>query len=184
MAGDRYSITDQTEMHFTTFTVVDWIGVFIRLSYKNVIAERLNYCIENKGLEVFGWCLMTSHLHLLIRAKEGFVLSHIIRDFKKHTAKTIIDKIKNEPESRREWLLHKLEWAGKFDARITQYKFWQESNHAIIIYNHNPAMMQQKLNYIHQNPVQEGNVELAEEYLFSSARDYAGKKGLVKTTLI
>jgi REP element-mobilizing transposase RayT len=184
MAGDRYSITDQTEMHFITFTVVDWIDVFIRLSYKNVITESLNFCIENKGLEVFGWCLMTSHLHLLVRAKDGFVLSHIIRDFKKHTAKTIIDKIKNEPESRREWLLHKFEWAGKFDARITQYKFWQESNHAIIIYNHNPAMMLQKLNYIHQNPMQEGIVETAEEYLFSSARDYAGKKGLVKITLI
>ena len=184
MAGDRYSITDQNETHFVTFTLVDWVDVFVRLNYKNVVVESLNYCIANKGLEVFGWCLMTSHLHLLIRAKQGFELSHIIRDFKKHTANTILDKIKNEPESRREWLLHKFEWAGKFDARITKYKFWQESNHAIIIYNHNPTMMQQKLNYIHQNPVEEGWVENAEVYLFSSARDYAGIKGLVKIVLI
>ena len=83
MSGDRYFIQDQNGTYFLTFTMVDWLDVFIRENYKQIIAHDLNYCIEHKGLEVFCWCLMTSHIHLIVRAKEGFQLSAIIRDFKK-----------------------------------------------------------------------------------------------------
>lgn len=180
MAGDSYSITDQNEMHFTTFTVVDWMDVFIRHRYKLIVVEGLNYCIKNKGLEVYAWCLMTSHMHLIIRAKEGYQLSNIIRDFKKNIATKIILSIEKAPESRREWMLERMINAGKKDARITKFKFFQESNHSVILYNHSPNIFDQKLDYIHNNPVEEGIVEYPEEYLFSSARDYAGKKGLVE----
>ena len=79
--------------------------MFTRKEYKVVIADSLNYCIENKGLEVFAWCLMSNHIHLVCRAKEGFRISDIIRDFKKFTAKIILKMIEKEPESRKEWLI-------------------------------------------------------------------------------
>ena len=179
MSGDRYIIGDQNAAYFVTFTVVDWVDVFTRIRYKNIIIDNLNFCIQNKGLIVYGWCLMTNHLHAVVRAKEGFEISGIIRDYKKHTSKVIVESINSEPESRREWMLHRFEWAGKSDKRITNFKFWQESNHAIFLDEHSSAKFDQKLNYTHQNPVRAGIVELPSEYLYSSARDYAGKKGLV-----
>lgn len=105
MSGDRYFITDQNAIYFVTFTVVDWLDVFIRESYRHQIVSDLNYCISHKGLEVYSWCLMTSHLHLIIRAQEGYRVSDIIRDLKKHSSKAIVEKIRTEPESRREYLL-------------------------------------------------------------------------------
>ncbi len=179
MSGDRYKISDQQGMHFVTFTVVGWLDVFIRKSYKDIIVESLNFCIKEKGLKVHCWCLMTSHLHLIISAKESNKLSEIIRDFKKHTAKTIIKEIEKGVESRREWLLWYFIREGKKDKRITKYKFWKEDNHAIYLHPSETKIIDQKMNYIHQNPVLEGIVDIEEEYLYSSARDYADKKGLV-----
>ncbi len=183
MSGDRYKIVEQNEAHFVTFTVVDWVDIFTRRTYKEIIVNNLNYCIEHKGLDVLAWCLMSNHLHAILVARKGFELSGIIRDYKKHTSKSIVKSIQSEPESRRDWMLHRFEWAGKHDNRITEYKFWQESNHAIQLSPHFPEVFKQKLNYIHENPVRSGIVDYAEDYLYSSARDYAGKKGLINIVL-
>ncbi|MFV0269336.1 MAG: transposase, partial [Draconibacterium sp.] len=108
---------------------------------------------------------------------DGFRISEIIRDFKKFTAKAVM-KIMNEiPESRKEWLMYRFEFAGKFDSRITKYKFWQETNHAVLL--DNTKMIDQRINYVLKNPVRALIVSEPHEYLFSSARDYAGEKGYV-----
>ena len=120
---------------------------------------------------------MSNHLHLVCRANERFKLSDIIRDFKKFTSKSILKLITDIPESRREWLLYRFEHAGKFDNRIQKYKFWQETNHAILLDNN--TMIDQRINYTHENPVRAMIVSEPHEYLYSSARDYAGEKGFV-----
>jgi putative transposase len=94
MSSENYIIQDQNAVYFLTFPVVDWVDIFTRPIYKTIIVDSLNYCIENKGLTVHAWCLMTNHLHLIARAIEGYRLSDIIRDFKKFTAKKIIAAIK------------------------------------------------------------------------------------------
>ena len=151
MSADNYFITDQNAPYFLTFTIEDWIDVFTRKEHKVIIADSLNYCIENKGLEVFAWCLMPNHLHLVARAKESYRISDIIRDFKKFTAKAILKMIEKEPESRKEWMLYRFRYAGKFDNRIKKYKFWQESNHAILL--DQTSLIEQRINYTHENPV-------------------------------
>lgn len=78
MSGDRYAIKDQQKMYFITFTVVGWIDVFVRMRYKEIIVNSLNYCVNEKGLQVYAWCLMTSHLHLIISAKDGYKLSVVL----------------------------------------------------------------------------------------------------------
>lgn len=181
MPADNYFINDQNAVYFLTFTVVDWVDVFTRKEYKIVVAESLNYCIANKGLEVYAWCLMSNHLHLVCRATENYRISDIIRDFKKFTAKTILEIIETEPESRRDWMLYRFEFAGKFDNRISKYRFWQDTNHAILL-DHN-ELIDQKINYIHQNPVRAMIVERPEEYIYSSARNYSGEKGIVAIQL-
>jgi REP element-mobilizing transposase RayT len=88
-----YAIDDPDGIYFVTFATVYWIDVFTRKRYKDMIVESLKFCQEKKGLELFAWCLMTNHIHLIIRAKEGFNLSDILRDFKKFTASQIIGQI-------------------------------------------------------------------------------------------
>jgi putative transposase len=184
MSGDKYLITDQNACYYLTFTVVDWVDVFTRDVYKQVITDSLNFCIAQKGLNVFCWCLMTNHLHLIAEAREPYRLSYIIRDFKKFTAYTILRNIEDEGESRRDWMLYRFEFTGKFRSNIEKYHFWQAGNHAIYLDPHKPGMTSQKLNYIHDNPVRAGIVENAEDYLYSSAKDYCGRKGLVNVEFI
>ncbi|MFM8916415.1 MAG: transposase, partial [Bacteroidota bacterium] len=89
MSGDRYFIRDQNALYFITPTIVNWLDVFVRHEYKHAIVDSLNYCVENKGLNIYAWCLMTSHLHLVASARDGFQMSDILRDFKKFTANKI-----------------------------------------------------------------------------------------------
>jgi REP element-mobilizing transposase RayT len=182
MSGDRYLITDQNGLYFITCTVVHWVDVFTRPEYKLEIVKSLKFCQENKGLIIYAWCLMTNHVHLICSAREGHRISDIIRDFKKFTAKSLLSLVEGEGESRRDWMLYRFEYAGKFDKRITKYKFWRESNHAV--YLETNEMMQQRLDYIHENPVKAMIVENPEEYLFSSARNYAGLDGLLDVEFI
>jgi REP element-mobilizing transposase RayT len=182
MASDQYFIRNQNEIHFLTMTVVDWVDVFTRKEHKLRITDSLRYCQQQKGLIIYGWCLMSNHLHLLAAANEGFHLSDILRDFKKFTSKQIVAGIQLEIESRREWMLYRFQYAGKFTTNVKEYKFWQVGNHAEECFSHNFA--KEKLNYIHQNPVRSLIVDEPEQYLFSSARDYAGFKGMLEIEFI
>ena len=184
MLGDRYIITDQNALYFLTFTVIDWVDVFTRKEYKQILTNSMNYCIKEKGLIIYGWVIMSNHIHIICRAKEGYHLSEIVRDFKKFTAKTILKEIETGYESRKEWLLKKFEYAGRRLKRITKYKFWKDSNHAILLEPFDSKMIDQKISYVHDNPVRAMLIENPEDYIFSSARDYCGKQGLVKIELI
>jgi putative transposase len=176
--GFKYTInTDGT--YFLTFATIDWVDVFTRKELAYVVVDSLKYCQKEKGLQIFAWCLMSNHLHLLVSAGLNGDLSAIMRDFKKFTSKKIIDVIKEIPESRREWMLDRFEFAGRYDKKITNYKFWQDGLHPIEIYS--PKFIQQKLNYIHENPVKAGLVWEAWHYQYSSAIDYYEKgKGLIE----
>ena len=176
--SDKYKITAQNECYFLTITVVDWVNVFTRKPYKQSIIDSLRYCQQQKGLEIYAFCLMTNHLHLIARATGKQGMSEILRDFKKFTAKAIIRLIKEENDSRQKWLIDRFAFAGKYLNRIKNFKFWQDGNHAEVIYT--PAFFYQKLDYIHNNPVREMIVEHPEDYLFSSARNYAGLDNVLK----
>lgn len=179
--GFHYRI-NEGKAHFITMTVVDWIDVFTRKNHKMAIVDSLKYCQQHKGLELYSWCLMPSHLHLIISAADDKKLSDILRDFKKFTSKELIRLIQEESESRREWMLDKFEFAGRYNPKIKDYKFWQDGNHPVELYS--PAFTKQKLDYIHNNPVEEMFVSEPQEYLFSSARNYADMDGLINVILI
>ena len=86
----KYKATTTDEAYFITITTVGWIDIFTRLNQKYVITNALKHCQEKKGLEIYGYCLMSSHLHLLCKGTGGFILSDIMRDFKKFTSKQIV----------------------------------------------------------------------------------------------
>ncbi|MEO1653807.1 MAG: transposase [Bacteroidota bacterium] len=181
--AEAYKITDQEGLYFLTFTTVDWVDVFTNKQHKLKIVDSLKHCQRHKGLIVYAYCLMSHHLHLIAQAQPGHRLSDIIRDFKKFTAKAIIASIEQEPESRRDCLLYRFAFAGKYQQRIKDYKLWQDGYHAKALLSN--AFMQQKLDYIHQNPVEALIVDRPEDYLFSSARNYAGLAGtMLEVSLI
>ena len=128
-------------------------------------------------MNIYAYCLMDSHLHMIISAKEGFNISNILRDFKKFTSKGIVKNIKEIYESRKDWMLYRYENAGKYLTRIKEYKFWQDGNMAKELTS--PEFTMQKLNYIHYNTVEAMIVREPEHYLFSFATDYAEGKGLI-----
>ena len=169
-------------VYFITLTIVDWLDIFTRPAYKHIIVDSLNYCIANKGLNAYCWCLMSNHMHMIVSATEGNNLSDILRDFKKFTSKDLIRTIKEIPESRRDWLLNLFWYAGKNDKKIKYYKVWQEGNDAKEI--HSTDFLNQKLEYIHNNPVRAEMVVSPEDYLYSSAKDYSGEKGLVNIEFV
>jgi hypothetical protein len=108
---------------------------------------------------------------MIVRASEGYNLSDIIRDFKRHTSKNIVKQIQEEPESRREWMLECFKRAARKHPKGGEYKFWQDGFHPVELYS--SSFTQQKLKYIHDNPVKEMLVQNPWEYQFSSARNYA-----------
>lgn len=168
--------------YFITLTVIDWVDIFTRLSYKQIIVDSLTYCQANKGLIIYAWVLMTNHVHLLVSTKEEHELSDIIRDFKKHTNKKLIEQIITEKESRRHWLLDRFEFAARGDNKHKNYKLWQEGYEPKELLT--PDFIDQKLDYIHKNPVLSGIVLNPWDYLHSSASDYIGQQGLIKVDLI
>jgi len=148
-----------------------------------IILESLEYCQQNKGLIIYAWVLMSNHLHAIVGSNSQERVSDIWRDFKKYTSKKIIETIKTEiSESRSEWMLNRFEYSGKNDKKIKNYRFWQEGNDAQGIYLND--YFEQKLNYIHENPVKAELVNRAEDYRYSSAIDYAGGTGLLKVEIV
>ena len=182
MSSENYIIHDQNAVHFLTFTTIDWIDIFTRASYKIEIINSLEYCQKHKGLRLFAYCLMTNHLHLGCKVDRPFTLSAFVRDFKKFTAKAILKKMWEERESRRSWILEQLRFAGKTDKRITNYKFWQEGCHPIELTSN--EMINQRINYTHENPVRAMIVEKAEDYIMSSARNYSSLESMLEVEVI
>jgi putative transposase len=180
MSGDRYKIRDQHAIYFLTLTIVDWVDLFSRKEYCLIAVDSLNYCIKEKGLEIFSYVIMSSHIHMVCRVSEPYKLSEVLRDFKKHTSKAFSKAIQEISESRRNWLLDKFSFEAQRIGRARNYKIWRDDNHALEIGEY--VDIEQKINYIHNNPVQAMIVENAEDYVFSSARDYADNKGFVTIT--
>ncbi len=181
MSGDSYKIEDQHATYYITYTVVYWVDLFTRLNYKQTIIESLQYCIKNKGLKLNAWVIMSNHIHFIGRCDPPHTMSDFLRDFKKFTSKQFIKSIESSEESRRNWLLDKFAFEAKRTNRAENYKIWKDSNHPIDLALVDPL---QKIDYIHNNPVRAGIVYNPEDYVFSSATDYAGGKGLLEVELV
>lgn len=171
------------DVYFITSTVVDWVDIFTRPRYKQIIIDSLKYCQENKGLVIFAWVLMTNHLHMIVRSKSENTVADIVRDFKKFTSKKILSTLlADEHESRKEWMLNRFEYNGRNDKKIKNYRFWREDYHPELLYSLD--FFRQKLNYVHMNPVRQEIVEHPEDYVYSSASCYAGDKGLLDVEVV
>jgi putative transposase len=153
------------KLYFITLTVVGWMDVFNRKEYTEELIPNIKFCREKKGLQVYCYVIMSSHLHM-IAASENTKLGDILRDLKSYTAGRIFDLIDNHSgESRKEWLQYLFKYFG--NGKGQERQFWFHTNHPIELYS--PKVISQKADYIHNNPVKAGIVTQPEHYYYSSA---------------
>ncbi len=174
--SEKYKVGEGHIPHFITCTVVNWIDVFTRREYKDIVVDSLKYCCGHKGMRLHAFCIMSNHIHLIVSSLDQ-KLNEIIRDFKKFTSKEIVAYLQKEQESRKDWILPMLKEAADRTKRGKIFRLWQDGFHPIEL--NTPSLQDQKLEYVHDNPVKAGIVWLPEEYVYSSASNYAGRDSVI-----
>jgi len=179
----KYKFRNPEGIYFVSFAVVNWLDVFTRNIYREILCESFSFCQVKKGLNIYAYVIMPNHVHMIMSRTGEIQPESIMRDLKKFTSNEIIHSIINNPrESRKEWMLKMFEEEGKNNSNNTKYQFWQQDNHPIELVTN--EMQNQRLNYVHNNPVEAGFVHRPEDYPWSSAQDYAGINGPVKVLLL
>jgi putative transposase len=173
--SDKYK-TEADKLYYATITLVGWIDVFTRKEYVYELIKNIKYCQENKGLDLYAYVIMSNHLHLIARSSE-VPLNILLGNFKSYTSKKLVEMIDtNFGESRKEWMMRLFNYYGKGNSQNQEYQFWQNGNHPIGLWN--PKVIQQKIDYLHNNPVKQGIVARPEDYLYSSANEFSEIKVL------
>jgi REP element-mobilizing transposase RayT len=161
----RYLIHHPDRAHFVTSTIVEWLPVFTSPACCDILVNSLQHCREHKNLKIYAWVIMDNHFHAILAAPD---LSAILRDLKSFTAHEILKQLSEE---RREWLLDRLHYR-RAAHKPTEHQVWQEGSHPQVI--HDDAVMRQKLEYLHNNPVKRGWVAAPEHWRYSSAHEWLG----------
>jgi len=182
--SSKYKFVEKDGVYFTTSTLVGWVDLFTRDIYRNIILDSLRYCQKNQRLQIHAWVMMTNHIHLICSINNGGDLGQVLRNFKSYTAMKLIDAIiNNSQESRRDWILDLFEKHGKANNSNYKFQVWQHENHPFLL--DSEFIYNQKLNYIHHNPVVAGFVSEPSHWLFSSANEYInGFKGLLELEIL
>jgi putative transposase len=153
---------------FFTATILYWKKLLLPDKYKQIIVESLRFLVENKRVKVYGFVIMPNHLHLLWKMEEPYHREDVQRDFLKFTAQQIrFDLQKNHPKV--------LEYF-RVNAKDRQYQIWERN--PLSIYCYSQEVTEQKLKYIHNNPLQEKwqLASVPEEYIYSSGQFYFENK--------
>ena len=179
----NYKFHNPEGLYFVSFAVVYWLDVFTRNEYKDILLQSLSYCQKEKGMEIAAWCIMTNHVHLVFRSVKGEHPSLLLGDFKRFTSKSVVKAIQDNPrESRREFLLEQFGKAAAKSSNVKEHQFWRHDNKPIELWSN--KVIWEKISYVHNNPVEAGLVYRAEDYVYSSAADYADQKGLLEDVVV
>ncbi|WP_316785932.1 REP-associated tyrosine transposase [Pedobacter frigiditerrae] len=173
----KYKFHNKEGLYFVSFATVNWIDVFVRPLYCDILVDSLNYSKPNLGLELYCWCIMPSHVHLIFRAKDNNP-DKILGRIKEYTSKQLVKAIReNGQESRKEWMLWMFERAGSKSSNVKGMQFWQHNNQPIELWS--AEVIEQKADYLHNNPVVSGFISEPWHWKYSSAIDYSGGKGMI-----
>lgn len=172
----KYKFNDIEAAYFITLTVVDWIDVFTRNIYRDILLDSFNFCQGKQGLQIHAWVLMPNHFHMICSFINNANPGMVIKNIKSFTAMKLIDAIINNPqESRKKWMLDLFEKNGlnnksNFSPDNYRDQFWEHENHPILL--DSEIKFRQRFKYLHENPVRAGFVIEPQDWLYSSAIDY------------
>ncbi len=164
---------DANELYFVTFTIVEWIPVFFKTKYCDIFVSNLEFYRKEQGLKVHFLVIMPEHVHLILSSESK--LGRIIHNLKSYTAKELLQDLKHD---KRRWILNLLKHYKKPHKTGSKYQVWQEGSHPEMIISND--MLNQKINYIHFNPVKAGFVISPEHWTYSSAGFYDGHDSIMK----
>lgn len=160
---ERYRIVEGVGFYYVTFTVVEWLPVFIDEAACRIITDSLNFCIQQKCLRVNTYVIMPTHLHATLFDAEFDAgrLKHTLDDMRKFTGRQLLDhSVRHLPKCFTEEF-------QKHAGEDRQRRFWQPTRHPIGITSE--GFWKQKVDYLHYNPCRKGLVFQPEEWRFSSA---------------
>jgi putative transposase len=176
MTRSRYHfLEDDAAPYFITTTTVGWLPLFANPEIAAQIINSLKYLISKGRINLIAYVIMENHVHLVASAKD---ISGEIAKFKSYTARCCIDYYLS---TQRKSVLTLLSEHKQDHKSGRDFQFWQEGSHPQRIISDD--MLQQKIDYIHQNPVKRGYVDLPEHWRYSSAKDYLGQPGLLPICL-
>ena len=177
----KHKVHDSMKPYFITMTISSWIELFKDHNIAIIIIESLRYCQKVKGLEIYAYCIMPSHIHMVCRATKESLLSYIIRDFKKFTSKKITKYLNDNADTRNLHILAVFSSQRNKKKSDQNYSVWQEGFQPIELTSN--YFIDQKINYIHANPVTAGFVKRPQDYKLSSARNYAEMESLIEVVV-
>jgi REP element-mobilizing transposase RayT len=180
--SEKYKTAETEKPYFVTFTITEWIKVLQDDSTKMIIVDAIKYYQKNRGLIINAYCIMPNHVHIIAQSNGDETLSAVLRDLKKYTSKAIAKKLEIENSDEGNKALNVFIDTGKKLKRIKKYKVWQDGNRPMVLYSN--KFIWQKLEYIHNNPVEYGLADVVEDYLFSSARNYAEMDSVLDVELL
>jgi REP element-mobilizing transposase RayT len=160
----RYRVHSPERAHFITSTTVAWLPVFTTARRCDILLDSLAYCREHKALKLYAWVVLDNHFHAIVSAVD---LPQVVADLKRHTTKRILAQLEEE---RAEWLLNQLAYQRAKHKSESTPQLWQEGYHPQSIPT--DAIMLQKLEYVHMNPVHRGLVAAPEHWRYSSAHEW------------
>ena len=172
MGRSRYKIYEPSAIHFLTSTIINWIPVFTRQETTQIIFDSFSYLEKECNVKLYGYVILENHLHWIAQANN---LPKEIHRFKSYTAKMLIRYFE---QHKIEKILKQFAFCKKNYKTDRTYQVWEEGSHPQLIQNE--EMLRQKLDYIHYNPVKRGYVDEPTDWRYSSARNYAGKVGLIE----
>ena len=147
---------------FVTMTIFQWRYLLKPVKYKRIIVDSLSFLVQNKRVVIYGFVIMDNHLHLIWQISSEHKQENVRRDFLKFTAQKIkFDLQENHPNVLKQF---------KVDLKDREYQFWKRSSLSIDLFS--KRVFEQKLDYIHNNPVKAGLCNLPEQYFYSSAAYY------------
>ena len=171
MGRSRYKVYEPTHPHFITCTVLHWIPLFTRPESVNILFESFRHLQQHDNFKLFAYVILENHLHLVAASDD---ISQSIKKFKSYTAKALLELLHG---SKAKTILDQLAFYKKAHKTKTSYQVWQEGSAFKLIQSE--AMMIERINYIHNNPLKRGYVDEAAHWRYSSARNYENKEGLI-----
>ena len=169
----RYRFNETHRSHFITGTIVEWLPVFATSACADLLVASFLHCREHRGLQIYAWVILDTHFHAIVSGPD---LADTITALKRHTARVLLEQLRAEG---RDWLLNQLGYYKAAHKVASRHQVWQEGVHPQSISS--DAMMEQKLAYIHENPVKRGWVTHPEHWRYSSAHEWlAGAQPVLK----
>jgi REP element-mobilizing transposase RayT len=175
MGRSRYKFHEEHYPYFVTSTILEGLPMFCKPQIAQILLDQLVFMQNEKAIKLYAYVIMPNHFHAVVQGKN---LAEALRLTKSYSARRTLEYLKMNGHTR--WL-KKLKQFKKTHKVGRTYQFWEEGLHPKQLTT--VDMVNQKITYIHDNPLKSGFVEHAVDWRYSSALDYFGEEGLIPITL-